>query len=416
MDTIIQAQGNPKALFFARFNLLGQLEWAKSISGGGLKELSDLTVLPNGNIIIAGFFSDSLILDSDTLFTDAEVSSMMICYTETGQLKWVESIGGTGQVQLKAIASSDNGDIYVTGWYDNQLALADTIIFSNTSDRDVFIARYSLSGQPIWLEKAGGVFDEEPTAIAVDKMGYPVIVGFLVGRMTINGQINIESADGNADGFILRYQPTGKLAWARILTGDQLQAVTTLTTGRNGIFLAGEFQENVSINEKRQEAEGLYDTFIAHLDDFGNTLWFESFSSKNLLLPTTIALSSSNTALWMGGSFKGELPWAETPVFQGQFSGYGVQLFSNTTETSSLNFAEENNISVFPNPSSGKVYFSGLRPNTPVIIMNAYGRIVWQGVPQANALTLPTHLASGKYVAIILHPPHSTFLPFLLIR
>jgi len=74
------------------------------------------------------------------------------------------------------VASDINGNIYVTGNFE------DTIIFDNVTlisegNSDIFIVKYDASGNLLWAKRAGGPNFVYANDIAVDTSGNCYVVG-----------------------------------------------------------------------------------------------------------------------------------------------------------------------------------------------------------------------------------------------
>lgn len=377
-DTL-RATGNPKALFLGRISKKGLPRWFRTLRGGRLKEIGNPSVLPNGDLITTGYFSDSLqVADTVLVSTAAETSSFLLCWSANGDLKWVRTWGGRGNIRALLVATHLNNTLYVAGYYDDLLQTADTLLTANTTDRDVFLLSATTDGHFRWVEKAGGVFDEEPTSLIVDEAGHPVLAGFLVGRMTINGKLDIESRDGNADFFVLRYRPDSRIHWAYALGGDQLQSATALTVRGRQLFIAGRFQSNLDIPPFSAQASGLFDAFLLTMDTSGTFLELQTFTANDLLLPQSVGVDDRDS-LFMGGTYLGhpQFPGVDLPRRQ-IFSGFLVPLTDDPL-TSLSRPTLRPAWTVYPNPARDHLYVRGVAAGKDLIIFDLAGRIWWQG-------------------------------------
>ncbi|NUO03691.1 MAG: hypothetical protein HUU01_24010, partial [Saprospiraceae bacterium] len=217
----LEAAQNPKAIFLIRYNSLGQAEWGKTIDGGSLKAASDLAVASDGSIYLSGFFQGQLVFGNDTTLTAQGNTDLFLAkFTAAGQLLWALNCGGQDDTRGEALAVDPlSGDVVVTGFYNKEAQFGDQILTANTSDRDVFIARFNAQGQNLWARRAGGVHDDNVSSLAVDAAGHSYLTGSFIGVMNLADGFSIQSLNGIPDFYLLRYAPDGTPLLARSMGG-----------------------------------------------------------------------------------------------------------------------------------------------------------------------------------------------------
>ena len=68
---------------------------------------------------------------------------------------------------VNALAADASGDVFVTGYFYGTIVL-DGITLTSAGGEDVFVAKWSeASGRFVWAQRAGGVRNDHPKAIAV---------------------------------------------------------------------------------------------------------------------------------------------------------------------------------------------------------------------------------------------------------
>lgn len=417
-DTL-RAQLNPKAMFVMRRDLNGQLAWVQTLNGGRLKEAGNVALTPTGDLLVSGFFSDSLQVADTTLYSTARTSAFALRFSSHGQLIWARTWGGVGNVRATHIATGESEEtIYLCGFYDEELHVNDTILFANTTDRDVFLLRLTADGQTQWVEKAGGVFDEEPTALTADAAGHALLTGYLVGRMTLNDSLDIESADGNEDFFALRFRPDGRIHWAYALGGDQLQSTTAVAAVGDRIYLAGRFQSNLTFGPFDQTAGGLFDAFLLTMDTTGQFLDLWSASSGDALLPEALHISPDGDLL-LGGTYRGMTRFAENSMgpelpLRDLFTGFRLKLDTDPV-TSVYSSVQASPLKLYPNPVRDRFRVEGLAPNAVVSIVDDLGRIRHTFVPGTEDFRV-AHLTPGVYFLLVKAKAKWQKIPFVIGR
>ena len=126
--------------FFVKYDATGNVQWAKSTSNNHLCMISSVATDPTGNVILAGVFQDTLVLNEDTLINTSPESWFVAKYDSLGNVLWVKNFNAAGQAYSVVTDGSDN--IYVAG------TLVDTVMSSVGENLDV--VKYSPDGTVLW--------------------------------------------------------------------------------------------------------------------------------------------------------------------------------------------------------------------------------------------------------------------------
>ena len=127
-----------------------------------------------------------------------------------------EGARGFGDDRGYAVAVDAAGNGYVTGHFQNGASLDGTSL-TNYGGVDLFLAKFSPSGQLLWSRVAGGPGVDVGYGVAVDPVGEVLICGYH-GAQARFGE-NLEEVQGNVDLFLAKYTSEGELsagyAWFR---------------------------------------------------------------------------------------------------------------------------------------------------------------------------------------------------------
>lgn len=375
-NTSLNAKGNPKTIFVAKYNSEGQLNWAKSITGSNLKGITDVASDQDNNLIISGFFSDSLQIENQTLIAKGKTDLFIAKLNAAGNLQWVLHQGKTGDTRATALGVTNNGDLVVAGFFNDTTQIADTILTANTYDRDIFLTRIRKDGTLLWAKKAGGVFDSDVTALALDEADNIFLTGYFVGQIRLSEPLRIQSSTGNTDFFLLKYQSDGNPLEARALGGNLLQQVTDLDVKDNLLIISGFYQgdmilDGFSLFTPVNTVSG----FVATFDPNFICQQALSLHSDNALFASRVAFDRDN-AIITAGSFTGKA----TFDFQNFIANDSYDLFLAKTmgvTTRVANKKEPRLFQVFPNPTNGQVFIQTELQDFTIRVVNASGREVF---------------------------------------
>ncbi len=134
-------------MFLAKYDLDGNLKWAKQLGMSAGSELpNNLSIDNNENLFISGGHSSNDTLYFDAIAVSAQNSFDMFLakYDSAGNAKWGISIGGNGVSTggFPGVSCDNQNGIYFCGYFDNQniIVLANDSFASTDSNYDIFVA------------------------------------------------------------------------------------------------------------------------------------------------------------------------------------------------------------------------------------------------------------------------------------
>jgi hypothetical protein len=164
-----------------------------------------------------------------------------ICNSQSLNSQWVKSATGSGVVQLSngnAITSDVKGNIYVTGYFANSTINFGSITLTNTSvdgSPDIFIVKYDSTGRVIWAKSAGGTKGDVAMSISTDAECNIYIAGYFYSeQLAFDSIAIINTNDSTDDIFIAKYDLAGHAIWAREAGGGSFDYATGVSTDKNG--------------------------------------------------------------------------------------------------------------------------------------------------------------------------------------
>ncbi len=156
-DTLIQGTPGSGHLLLAKYDITGQLDWAKLMVSSDewfwpIKMMADA----DGNWILTGNIFLGDLQFSDTLITTGEMdeSPFMAKYDSLGNFIWAELIGDGAENSGYDAAIDDDGNLLISGNQYFQQTYGDTTITSDFSGGIMFTAKYSPDGQFIGINTA----------------------------------------------------------------------------------------------------------------------------------------------------------------------------------------------------------------------------------------------------------------------
>src|SRR5581483_4553530 len=231
---------------------------------------------------------------------------------QTPAYRWAKKAGGPADDTGNAVAVDGNGNSYAAGYFKSATATFGATILTNTGGADVFLVKYDFSGNVVWARKAGGSTNDFGTALAANAAGNTYLAGyFLSGTANFSG--TILTNNGSADAFAAKYNPAGTLVWAKALGGAAYDAATGIAVDPAGnSYVTGFFYStNATFGGVTITNAGQSGIFVAKLDSAGNVLWATQAGGLSFDSGLAIAVDAS------GGSYVAGNFFSQTAAFGG---------------------------------------------------------------------------------------------------
>jgi hypothetical protein len=294
----------------------------KSFPLGGIPY--DIKVDNLGNSYVTGYFNVCRDFGGTTVCSAGGIDMFLAKYDYNGNLIWVKRGGGADSDLGYSLDITDN-HVYVTGAFignanfntpsatgSNELVSRGMFEFS-ANDQDIFLAKYTLDGDLVWIRRAGGVNYDYAKSIAVYDNNVYITGNFSndadFNTPTLSGTNEISSA-GNSDIFVAKYTSDGDFIWAKRAGGAGSDFGQTIAISNGNIYVGGDFAGTanfntpsaIGFNELVANGGGNSDGFITKYDVDGNVLWMRRMGSTDYDEVTSIAVH--NNEVYAVGAFR----------------------------------------------------------------------------------------------------------------
>lgn len=385
-----------KSIFILKISPAGDIIWAKTLTGIGSKGVGKMALDASENLLITGFFTDSLQLD-DRHFSATAGDFFLLKMNKDGDLDWFYQSGLEGTIEGKSAAVLSDGNIAVAGTFQGKIKFDSDTLMTNTPDSDVFLALFSEEGLPLWSRKAGGVYPAICTGLTADDADNLYLTGRHTGVIKLSDDIQIQTQGLNDNFFLLAYNATGAPLWARSYGGSRAEQVDDIRFWQNQLILAGAHAGDFQVDGREIKLErGQYGAFVATFSTVGNLLNIRTVSSDEFVLGNALAVGSSGEVL-AGFSFSRNVFLEANPLISNGFFDVLIGKlnagFTPVADFESEDFAPV----VFPNPAKegAAIRFKNHFYNYNFQLFDARGRLLFGG-KTARETQLP-FLPKGLY-------------------
>lgn len=189
-------------IFLVKYDGSGNVVWAKRAGGSGDDKSNCVKWSLYGYIYICGYFMSPTIAFGTTTLTNAGIYDMYIArFDGLGNANWAVGAGGPGFDECKGLTVLSNGSVFATGYFDSPSITIGATQMTNVSGNDVFVCGYTWNGGFILAESAGGMNSEEGVSICPDNNGNAILTGPFSSAAVLFGIDSVGSVGSN-DFFI----------------------------------------------------------------------------------------------------------------------------------------------------------------------------------------------------------------------
>jgi len=203
-------------------------------------------------------------------------------FSQAQTFEWVREGSGIGQDAGQRAVVDRDGNVYLTGYFSGKAVFSGTL-FEGNGIFDIFLAKYSSSGELLWLKNAGGTQNDVGYGIGIDSEGFIYIAGYFSTTAVFGESSDLVrfTTSGREDIFLAKYDSEGNLIWAKKAGGEGEDHAQNLKIDRfDNIFITGYFSERCYFDNKTAIAEGSTDAFIAKYDTDGNCQWLQTLGGN----------------------------------------------------------------------------------------------------------------------------------------
>ncbi len=286
-------------------------------SGGGVGEDGGkgIALDANGNIFVSGNFQNIAIFGDTTVTSSGGTDIFIVKYSKNGIVQWVQTAGGSNDDVSQDMTIDSNGNVYIAGGIQGTATFGTTSLTSG-GDGDIFIAKYNTNGTLIWVQQGIGTGDDLADGIAVDTSDNVYLTGYFNNTVSF-GASSITSA-GNMDVFLIKYNSNGVIQWVQRTGSNIIENGRDIAVDNSGfVYITGYSVGATIIGNNSFPGSGGADVFIAKYNPVTSTwVWsIRGISDGNDAGISMITDSSGNLYI--------------TGYFDSTFNLYGTVLTSS---------------------------------------------------------------------------------------
>ncbi|MCP4123202.1 MAG: hypothetical protein GY751_15720 [Bacteroidetes bacterium] len=352
---------NDYGSFLVKYNPSGEQVWARLQNTTANERSCDVLVDHQGNIYTA--VNSSGTFDG---FTNQGGSDIFLFkYNSLGEIVWTRHLASSEADWALGLAADRTGNIYVTGHtYGNLDGEASMY-------RGIFLAKYSSSGESLWVKQLRTAPYASASAVTVSAAGTVIITGETSN--TFDGH----STSGYSDCLLVAYNSEGEKQWSTLLGSTGYEGGQDISTDANGtIYVTGDTDGDLDgTGDEAREGYTGNELFLAKFNPSGGNIWIRRFASTGPVEGHGISIDSLNNiyaAGYCNDDTGSDLNISSQDILLQKYNSNGDMLWSRMMVTSSSDIA----YGVTAN-RKGVIYItgfagSGLDDTTPETLQNSF--------------------------------------------
>lgn len=190
-------------IFLVKYNSQGDVIWAISFGGTSSDFANKIATDAIGNILITGSFRSENIIFGTTILTNPNTGNGSDAFFITkinpdGNVLWAQTASNDSNCWGSDVTTDSDGNVIVTGSFDGFSTTFGIITLNNTSQTftDLFIVKYSASGEVLWAQSFGGNSYDYGSGLATDNNGNIILIGIYESNAITFGVTTLSNSGG----------------------------------------------------------------------------------------------------------------------------------------------------------------------------------------------------------------------------
>jgi hypothetical protein len=139
----------------------------------------------------------------------------IVKYDASGTMQWARGAGGTGQEYGHDIAADAAGNVYIIGDFASPFMVFGTDTLTTNGGDDIFFVKYDASGNLQWLNGVNGALQDEAYSTTIDADGNAYILVSSWSSTLTFGTVTLTNSAVGSPIIVVKYNAAGNAIWAK---------------------------------------------------------------------------------------------------------------------------------------------------------------------------------------------------------
>jgi len=279
----------------------GNWLWSMAIGGSGADYAHRVTTDPEGNIYLAGGFSESFTLGTYDLTCNGGNDLFFAKLDPSGNVISAASVGSTYQDTLSGIAVTPAGEVYVAGIYRGAITIGTTTL--TTPSYGLFYSKWSPTFEPLWANQGYSSYPSiECVNIGSDPSGNLILIGNFSEQCAFGSPNPVTLYNQNIGGYVVKLSPTGNAIWGESVSLSNFGITNSYIDHAGNSYISGDMCFIIEKDGTRLDNMPR----CGKLSSNGTWAWYEPFADMQSCVYVRITGDQAGNAYLTGilwGSF-----------------------------------------------------------------------------------------------------------------
>lgn len=281
-------------------------DYAIHFLAGSEDEIQKSIIDQQGNMYCAGNFkSDSLIFGEDTLIREGDNDLFLVKIDANSDVVFAKSYYGKGVTLISGIALDSQGNICLTGHFQDSIRFAPFALKSITPYdwyKKSFVVKTNPTGNPIWAKDFGT--HTSNNSIVIDANDNLYISGWLGEPFSIVGEnANTFSVfpSNNSRQYMVKLDVDGNAKWMKNYGGE------LMIDNEQNLYFAGSYMDSIYLENivlRTFIAKENHNVYIAKADTNGHVIWAKKFCEGEHALLNGVIIDTATNTIYLTGTYK----------------------------------------------------------------------------------------------------------------
>jgi len=279
-------------VIMGKLNASGDILWLKAIGSDGAESGLKLVLNAEGHLLLAGTYDGKGFNWGNVDVPKSKKGDFFLAMlNDNAEALWVQTYGGSGQDVVSDMAVDGNGNLWLTGTFQQSLELGSTTL-TGVGTQQLFVARLAPDGTTSWAGSTDGYGSQSAAALVVDSEDNILIAGQFEGSLTWGPEVTFQTGTSGSDLLLAKLSNTGEMLWARHEPGQGVDRFYGLALDvYDHVLVAGSFSNNLRLNGFPLESRGETDALFAIYDGNGILLDVQQDGGSEVDLITAVIVT-----------------------------------------------------------------------------------------------------------------------------
>ena len=398
-------------IFFAKYDPLGNVVWAKSIQSSGNNNpdaISNMAADNQGNIYLCGgFMTTTITFGTTTLINTGTASfssdnTFLAKYDGAGNFLWAMNPTGSIGDYGVAVTVDDLNNVYLTGYFSYQLSFGAYSFTASTNFSNCYLVKFNPLGNILWAKQTNNynTTNISPSSIVTTHFG-KVIIGGMYGTGGAIPPLTFDTVSVSCNGvngkfaFIVQYDSLGNADWAKCGSKATTGAYSVAADNNGNCYLSGGFQyypitmDTMTLPLADTTHLAQDNMFVFKFNSNGNVIWGKSFPAGG---DDNNAVAVNDCDVYIGGDYMYSpfILGNDTLRLNRGLENPFITMFHFPPCEVGLGIEENTNpesLTLYPNPATTTFTIESTNKIRSIKVINVIGEVVSTSSPTGNSKT-----------------------------